>query len=60
MATQKQAIETLQNGGRIMNGLQLDSSGALRAGVKGRLTTKQVAAVAAKNPNAPIEDNRQS
>lgn len=58
MATQKQGQQTIKQGGRIFNGLQCDSSGALLPGIKGRLSLKQAQAIAAKNPNAPIKDNR--
>ena len=58
MATQKQAQQTLDNGGRIHNGLQCDSSGGLRTDVKGRLSQKQVKALAAANPNANIYEKR--
>lgn len=58
MATQKQAQDTLDSGGRIHNGLQCTASGALRTDVRGRLSKGQVKAIAAKNPGAPIHESR--
>ena len=58
MATQKQAQQTLNSGGRIHNGIQVNASGGLRTDVKGRLSKKQVSAIARKNPGAPITETR--
>lgn len=58
MATQKQAQQTLNSGGRLHNGLQVNASGGLRTDVRGRLSKKQVSALAAKNPGARITETR--